>query len=114
MSKAWKCVKHTSNDRNRLQLSKHDNPQSLVLIGVQTCAKMPKEHFIKNSACIQLPYMRKKNAWTYENMPQIHVKMPQGANTKNINTNGTKPNQQNLKFLQDIKFSQPNTNKPQP
>ena len=40
--------------------------------------------------------------------------MPQGANTNNINTNGTKPNQQNLKFLLEIKFSQPNTNKPQP
>ena len=43
-----------------LQLSKHNNPQSLVVIGVQMCAKMPKEHFIKNFTCIQLPYMRKK------------------------------------------------------
>ena len=28
-----------------LQLSKHGNPQILVLIGVQTNAKMPKGHF---------------------------------------------------------------------
>ena len=41
-----------------LQLSKHGIPQSLVLIGVQTSAKMPKEHFIEHLACIQLPYMR--------------------------------------------------------
>ena len=81
MSKAWtstygeKCVKHTINDRNMLQLSKHGSPQSLVLIGVQTSAKMPKEHFIEHLACIQLPYMR-QNAWAYENMPQMHVKNP--------------------------------------
>jgi len=41
----------------------------------------------------------RKNAWTYENIPQIYVKMPHGANTNNTNTNGTKPNQQNLKFF---------------
>ena len=41
-----------------LQLSKHGSPQSLVLIGVQTSVKMPKEHFIEHLACIQLPYMR--------------------------------------------------------
>ena len=81
MSKAWtsthgaKCVKHTSKDGNMLQLSKHGHLQSLVLIGVQMSAKMPKGYFIKHLACILLPYI-KNNAWTYENMPKIHVKMP--------------------------------------
>ena len=53
------CVKHTSNDRNMLQLSKHGNPQILVLIGIQTNAKMPKGHFIKHLACMNKPYMIK-------------------------------------------------------
>ena len=35
--------------------------------------------------------------------------MPHGANKIINKQNGTKPNQQNWKFLQEIKFSQPNT-----
>ena len=34
------------------QMSKHGNPQSLTLIGVQTSEKMSKRHFIKQLACI--------------------------------------------------------------
>ena len=86
----------------------------MVLIGVQTSAKMPKEHFIKNSTCIQLPHMRKKKMYEHMKICLKYMLKCQGANTNNINTNGTKPNQQNLKILQEIKFSQPNTNKPQP
>ena len=42
-------------------------------------------------------------------MPSIHGQMPHGANKIINKQNGTKPNQQNWKFLQEIKFSQPNT-----
>ena len=109
MSKAWtsthgeNCVKHTSKGRSMLQLSKHGNPQSLVPIGVQMSAKMPKEHFIKHLVCTDLPYM-KNNTWTYENMPQIHVK------TQTTSTQmGLSLINKILKIWQEIKFSQPNT-----
>ena len=47
-----KCVKHNNKDGNMLQMSKYGNPQSLVLIRVQTDAKMSKRLFVKNLACI--------------------------------------------------------------
>ena len=39
--KGSKCVKHTLNDQNMLNISKHGKPQNLVLIGVQTDEKIP-------------------------------------------------------------------------
>ena len=33
------------------------------------------------------------NAWTHGNMPKYIIKMPQGANTDTISSNGTQPNQ---------------------
>ena len=57
MTKAWemqcgaKCVKYTTNDPNMFLMRKHEKPQSLVLIGVQTSEKMPKRHFTKHLKC---------------------------------------------------------------
>ena len=46
-----RCVKHTTNEPNMFLMRKHENPQSLVLIGVQTSEKMFKKHFIKHLVC---------------------------------------------------------------
>ena len=57
MTEAWKCtcgercVKYTTNEPNMFLMRKHEKPQSLVLIEVQTSEKMPKRHFIKHLAC---------------------------------------------------------------
>ena len=57
MTKAWKmqcrakCVKYTTNEQNMFLMRKHEKPQILVLIGVQTSEKIPKRHFIKHLAC---------------------------------------------------------------
>ena len=45
------------------------------------------------------------NALTYENMPKYKFKLPQGANTDTIKTNGAKPNQ-------DFEKKFPKINKP--
>ena len=44
-------VKYTTNEPNIFLMRKHEKPQSLVLIEVQTSEKMPKRHFIKHLAC---------------------------------------------------------------
>ena len=46
-----RCVKYTTNEPNMFLMRKHEKPQSLVLIEVQTSEKMPKMHFIKRLAC---------------------------------------------------------------
>ena len=46
-----RCVKYTTNEPNMFLMRKHEKPQSLVLIGVQTSEKMSKRHFIKHLAC---------------------------------------------------------------
>ena len=48
-----RCVKHTTNDPNMFLMRKHEKPQSLIFIGVQTNEKMLKRHFIKHLACTQ-------------------------------------------------------------
>ena len=46
-----RCVKYTTNEPNMFLMRKHEKPQNLVLIRVQTSEKMPKKHFIKLLAC---------------------------------------------------------------
>ena len=46
-----RCVKYTINEPNMFLMRKHEKPQSLVLIGVQTSEKMSKRYFIKHLAC---------------------------------------------------------------
>ena len=46
-----RCVKYTTKDPNMFLMRKHEKPQSLVLIRVQTSEKMPTRHFIKHLAC---------------------------------------------------------------
>ena len=46
-----RCVKYTTNEPNMFLMKKHEKPQSLVLIRVQTSEKMSKRHFIKHLAC---------------------------------------------------------------
>ena len=46
------------------------------------------------------------NALTYENMPKYKFKLPQGANTDTIMTNGAQPNQDFEEILP--KISKPN------
>ena len=46
-----RCVKYTTNYPNMFLMRKHEKPQSLVLIKVQTSEKMSKKHFIKHLAC---------------------------------------------------------------
>ena len=53
-----KCVKHTTNDQNMINMYNHGNPQSLELIGVQNNTKMPYRHFIKHFVCTY-----KTNTW---------------------------------------------------
>ena len=40
-----KCVKHTNNDQNMINMHNHGNPQKLVLIGVQKSEKNTIEAF---------------------------------------------------------------------
>ena len=40
-----RCVKYTTNNPNMFLMRKHEKPQSLVLIRVQTSEKMPKGPF---------------------------------------------------------------------
>ena len=73
MTNAWastheeKCVKHTTNDQNMINMHNHGNPQSLVLIGVQNNEKMSFGHFIEHLECTHYTFML-NNAWTYENL----------------------------------------------
>ena len=107
--RAW-CVKYTTNEPNMFLMRKHEKPQSLVLIGVQTSKKMPKRHFIKHLACTLWITMW-NNAWTSLNPPLIHVLFATRGQS-------SKANQQNkpipCKNLTKIKLSQPLWWKSQP
>ena len=46
-----KYVKHTTNYQNMINTYNYDNPQSLILIGVQNNTKMSFEHFVKHLIC---------------------------------------------------------------
>ena len=41
-----KCAKYTTNESNMFLMRKHEKPQSLILIGVQTSEKMSKRHLL--------------------------------------------------------------------
>ena len=46
-----KCIKHTTNDQNMIDMNNYDDPQSLILIGVQNNKKISFRHFIKHLEC---------------------------------------------------------------
>ena len=104
------CVKYTTNEPNMFLMRKHEKPQSLVLIGVQTSEKMPKRHYIKHLVCTLWTTMW-NNAWTSWNLPLIHVLFA-------IRGQLSKANQQkkpiSCKNLTKTKFSQPLWWKSQP
>jgi len=122
MINAWasthgaKCVKHTTNGQNMINMNNYGNPQKLVLIGVQESAKntikvfyqTPRVHSLHmyDEQCMNYTCMM-NNAWTCEKLALIHVKMPQGVNTIINKHNGTKPNQQNRKNSQKWSFPIP-------
>ena len=104
------CVKYITNEPNMFLMRKHEKPQSLVLIGVQTNEKMSKRHFIKHLACTLWTIMW-NNAWTSWNSPLIHVLIAtRGQHPMQIN----RINQSHEKNLTKIKFSQPLWWKSQP
>ena len=45
-----RCVKYTTKEPNMFLMKKHEKPQSLVLIGVQTSEKMFKKTFYQTSS----------------------------------------------------------------
>ena len=62
-----KCVKHTTNDQNMINMNNYGYPQNLVLIGVQNSEKMSFGHFIKHLECTHYTCML-NNARTYEKL----------------------------------------------
>ena len=46
-----KCIKHTTNDQNMININNYGDLQNLVLIGVQNNNKMPLGHYIKHIEC---------------------------------------------------------------
>ena len=62
-----KCVKHTTNNQNMINMNNYGDSQKLVLIGVQNNEKMPFRHLIKNLECTHYTCML-NNAWTYANL----------------------------------------------
>ena len=67
-----RCIKYTTNEPTMSLMRKHEKPQSLVLIGVQTREKMSKRHFVKHLACTLWTIIW-NNAWILWNPPLIHV-----------------------------------------
>ena len=105
-----RCVKYTTNDSNMFLMSKHEKPQSLVLIEIRICEKMPKRHFIKHLACT-LWTLIWNNAWTSWNPPFVQVLFATRGQTSKVN-HQKKPNP--YKNLTKNKFSQPLWWKSQP
>ena len=111
MCKAWlstfgpKCVKHTANDQNMINMHNYGNSLSLELIGVQNNTKMSFRHFIKHLACTY-----KNNMWAMHEhewiLPKNMLKLPQEANTNTNKPNGIEPNQEIEKNF--TKFKVPN------
>ena len=97
-----RCVKYRTNELKIFLMRKHEKPQSLVLIGVQTSEKMPKRHYIKHLVCT-LRITMWNNAWTSWNPALIHVLFATRGQS-------SKANQQKkpipCKNLTKIKFSQ--------
>ena len=88
---------------NMFLMRKHEKPQSLVLIEVQTSEKMPKRHFIKHLAYTLWTTMW-NNAWTSSNPPLIHViSATRGQHPMQIN----KRNQSHEKIWQTFSFPNP-------
>ena len=105
-----RCVKYTTNEPNMFLMRKHEKPQSLVLIGVQTSYKMPKRHYIKHLVCTLWMSMW-NNAWTSWNPPLIHVLFATRGQSSKANQR-KKPIP--CKNLTKIKFFQPLWWKSQP
>ena len=105
-----RCVNYTTNEPNMFLMRKHEKPQSLVLIGVQTSEKMSKRHFIKHLVSTQWTTMW-NNAWTSWKPPLIHVSFAtKGQSSKSNQQKKPIP----CKNLTKIKFSQPLWWKSQP
>ena len=107
--KYWKCtcgarcVKYTTNEPNMFLIRKHEKPQCLVLIGVQTNEKMPNSHFIKHLACTLWTTMW-NHAWLSWNPPLIHVLFAtRGQHPKQI----IKTIQSHTKIWQKLSFPNP-------
>ena len=95
-----RCVKYTTNEPNMFIIRKHEKPQSLVLIRVQSSEKMPKRHFIKHLICTLWTTMW-NNAWTSWNSPLIHVLFAtRSQHPKQIN----KRNQSHTRIWQKLSF----------
>ena len=83
MCKAWlstfgsKCVKHTTNDQNMINMYKQGNSQCLVLIGVQNNTKMPFGHFLKHLVCTNTANMKAmyEHVWI---LPKYKLKRHKG------------------------------------
>ena len=103
MSKVWlstigsKCVKHTTNDQNMINMYNHGIFQSLVLIGVQNNTKIPFEHFVKHLVCTY-----KTNMWAmYEHewkLPKYMLKCHKGTTQTQTNQMGPSPSRNWKKF----------------
>ena len=111
MCKAWlstigsKCVKHTLNDQNIINIYNHCNPQNLVLIGVQNNTKMSFEHFVKRLVCTY-----KINIWAMHEhewkLPKYMLKCHKGTTQTQTNQMGLSPSR-NWKNFFKIIGSQP-------
>ena len=64
-----KCVKHTYNNQNMINMHNHGNPQKLVLIKVQKSEKNTIEAFYQTLKVHTYYTCMLNNAWTYENLP---------------------------------------------
>ena len=112
MCKAWlsafglKCVKHTTNDQNMINMYNHGNSQSLELIRVQNNTKMPSEHFIKHLVCIY-----KINMWAMHEhvwiLPKYMIKCHNWPTQSQTNQMGQSPIKKLKIFSQNLKFPNP-------
>ena len=62
-----KCVKHTYNDQNIINMHNHGNPQKLVLIEVQKSEKNTIKAFYQTLR-VHTHTCMLNIAWTYENL----------------------------------------------
>ena len=98
-----RCVKYTTNEPNMFLMRKHEKPQSLILIEIQTSEKMPKRHYIKHLVCTLWTTIW-NNAWTSWNPPLIDVlSTTRGQYPIQIN----KKNQSHEKIWQKFSFPNP-------
>ena len=99
------CKTHTQGSKHvkqvqsrvNLKIGTHLSPKQLKNAIWAFCQTHGMQHYTTHM----------DNAWTYENMPKYKSKLPQGASTDTIKSNGAMPNQDFEKIL-------PKINKPNP